>query len=112
MKLGPYQRTPKELKDQIGEARRIYNVGKQDLYERSVTAVENNTNLGLGLFFVCLLLMVWMIALYWPITIQKLYEAFGIYPVIVIFFVSYFAFFLVSRFILKPSDEELADSSS
>ena len=112
MRIGPNRRTPVELKDQLLQASRAYKEGKQALIEQSVTSLEAKTKPLLVGLFLALAIASWLIAIFAPGGFAKLYDAYRAYPVIAFFAFSYFAFFLGSKIIFKPSEEELADDSS
>ena len=54
----------------------------------------------------------WLYALFILDGFEKLYNAFGFYPIIFFFLISYFALFSGSKFLFRPSQEELLDNTS
>jgi len=112
MKLGPHQRTPAEMKEQLLQARRAYHDGKRKLAEQSVSTIEGTTNPYLLLPFLGITIAAWSFAAFSEIGFARLYEAYGLYPFAIVFAVSYFTFYLASKLVLRPSAEEIADDTS
>ena len=115
MRIGPNQRTPGEIKDQLVQAHRAYREGKEKLVEGAITYTEARKSKLFAPLFVTLLLMVWLGAAFWEAPAGKIFDTIGNFPkviALVVFFISYFAFFHASRLVLKPSEEELSDDTS
>ena len=112
VKIGPIRSTPKELKEKVFQARRTYNEGKQKLYENCVTLIESKRNPWLAATFFGLLLLIWSIAIFKGTLIKVIWDRYGVFSIPGLFFVAYFAFFLISKLLVKPSADELADDTS
>lgn len=96
----------------ILKARRDYNEGKKQLTEQSVNALEVKARPLFALVFLAFTIYAWLGAIFSPTSFEQLYNSYGFYPIIAIFVISYFGFFLSSKLIVKPSAEELADDTS
>ena len=112
MKIGPNQRILEEIKDQLVQAQRAYREGKEQLIEKSITYTEAGKSRMLAPVFGGLLSMGWLLCVLWEPPIGKTFDAFGFFPVVIVFFTSYFAFFHLTRLVFKPSEDELADDTS
>ena len=112
MKTGHNRLTPGEVKDQLLQARRTYKQEKTKLVEHFINSLEAKTNAWLVALFVGLILVGWLSALFLDVRVKKLYDSLGFYPIIIVFFISYFAFFFVSKIVFKPSPEEREDDTS
>lgn len=91
---------------------RDYQDAKQQAVEHTVNVVESKTD---PLYFFCsssLTIFVWLIAAFILDGFERLYNSFGFYPIIIFFIISYFSIFLGSKFIFKPTTEELSDDTS
>ena len=82
------------------------------MVEESVNALETKTTPFLALLLFAVLVYFWIGATMTSLGPVPLFETFGFSPVIVIFVVSYFAFFLGSKTIFRPTVEELKDDTS
>lgn len=112
MRIGPNQRTPGEIRDQLVEANRRYREGKEQVLEKSVTYAESGRSWILAPLFIGLLILIWIYAVGWAPPLSKLYSQASIFPAVITFYTAYYAFFHVSKLIFKPSKEELADDTS
>jgi energy-coupling factor transporter transmembrane protein EcfT len=112
VRIGPNQRTPREIVDQLLDARREYNDGRELLIQRSITTIESKRNPLLALLFVGLVAIVWIIAIVSELRIEWLWNWFQLVPATIIFLISYFAFFHVSKLVIKASTEESTDDTS
>jgi hypothetical protein len=98
--------------EKASEATRAYRAGKEYLLEQSAKGLEAQTNPLLVVLFLALTVLAWLAAVFLPSFYENMYEAFGLYPIIVVFVFSYLSFFLGSKVIVKPSAEELSDDTS
>jgi hypothetical protein len=112
MRIGPNRRTPAELKDQLYQAHRAYREGKEKLVEQSVTTIESKTSSLFAALLFGLILLIWTASVLSPAGFERLYEAAGLYPIGVVFVISYFTFYIGSKLVLKPSADELSDDTS
>lgn len=91
---------------------REYQDAKKVAAEKAVNVIESKTA---PLYFICALasaVLVWWFAIFISNGFELLYDFFGFYPVIIFFIISYFSIFLGSKFIFKPTLEELTDDTS
>jgi amino acid transporter len=112
MRLGPQKRTPGEIVDQLTQARREYGAGKERLIQQSITKIEAKESPLLSILFVGLILLMWGIVIFSDLRIEWLWNWFQLVPATVIFLISYFAFFLASKLIVRPTLEESRDDTS
>ncbi len=112
MRHGPKKLTPGEVKDQLFDAHRAYREGKEKLMEKSITVTESGTSKLLGPLFLGLLFMGWLVVVLWEPPNREIFDVTGFFSIALVFFLSYFAFFHLSKLIFKPSDEEAADDTS
>jgi hypothetical protein len=110
VKLGPNKRSPVELKDQLVQAYREYPLAKKQVTEQLISKAEAKTKLWIVGLLLGIIAFAWVLPSFGP-TIHTNSD-FGLSSIIGIFFLSYFAFFLSSKVVLKPSVEEVADDTS
>jgi hypothetical protein len=91
---------------------RAYRDAKEQLFEQSVNTFEANAKPLLVILPLSLTIFAWLVAMFLPMAVERLYEAFGFYLLAGFFAVSYFSFFLSSKIIFRPSAEELSDDTS
>ena len=97
---------------QLFKLNRAYREAKEQAIEDSVNAVEIYERPCVAVFPLALLVFFWIGATSTPIGPVVLFDTYGFSPVIVIFVVSYFSFFLGSKIPLRPTLEELLDDTS
>ena len=102
----------KTVLKQLFKLNRTYREAKEHAIEESVNAVEIYERPRVAVFPLALLVFFWIGATSTPIGPVELFEAYGFSPVIVIFVVSYFSFFLGSKILFRPTLEELQDDTS
>jgi hypothetical protein len=112
MKIGPNQRTPEEIKDQLVQAHRAYREGKEQIFEKSVTYAESGKSWILAPLFIGLLILIWLYVVLWAPSLSKMYKQASIFPAVIAFYTAYYAFFHSTKLIFKPSKEELTDDTS
>lgn len=113
MKL-PNRDQIRKFKDEALKTRRTYLGGKQEIFESSVASIEAKASSWLfALIFVGVIMLIWLIVLFRPFEIGELNDRFGLVtPAAVVFFSSYFAFFFLSKMLIKPTAEEREDDTS
>ncbi len=97
---------------QLFKLRRDYIQAKEDAVEQTVNVLESNNNPLFFLLFLSINMFGWLSALFIPTGFEKLYNAYEFYPIIFFFISSYFALFSGSKFLFKPSEEEILDDTS
>lgn len=112
MTSGPIKRTEGEIKDQLIDAHRSYREGKEKLVEKSITYAESRKGNLFAFLFVGLMLASWTAAVLWEPPIGAIFDLSGFLVVFVVFYISYLAFFHVSKLIFRPSNEEAADDTA
>lgn len=102
-----------DIKDQLVGAHRAYSEGKSRLVEQSITRIESRRDKWIPLPFFAILLALWIIAIFSPLTVDSDIDVKAVLTAITIFFfISYFAFFHVSKIVVKPTVEEFEDDTS
>ena len=96
----------------IVQALRDYHNAREQLYEQSVNIFESKIPPLTGLLFSMLLLALWLNAVFYFQGFANLYEQYEYFPFIVFFLTSYFTFYSGSKFIFKPTPEEISDDTS
>lgn len=89
-----------------------YEQAKQEAVEKTVNALESKNNPLFFLLFLSMSVFCWLYALFILDGFEKQYNTFGFYPIICFFLTSYFALFSGSKFLFRPSQEELLDDTS
>ena len=112
MKSGPNKRTKGEIKDQLLDAHRAYRESKEKLVENSITYVESRRSNLFAPLFVGLMLASWTAVVLWEPPIGAIFDLSGFLVIFVVFYISYLAFFHVSKLIFRPSNEEAADDTA
>lgn len=97
---------------QILQLNSKYSEAKEKAVEQTVNVIESKTNPWFVLLFLSLIISAWLMAIFIPGGLEKLYNTQGFYPIIGFLLASYFFLFLGSKFIFKPTAEELADDTS
>lgn len=97
---------------QIFKLNRAYREAKEQAVHETVNVLETKTNPLLFIFFLALTIFEWLGVSLTPIGPMEIYEAYGFSPIVVVFVISYFSFFLGSKVIFRPTAEELADDTS
>lgn len=92
--------------------RRDYHEAKDDAIEHSIKAFESKTNPLFVVLFFALAVYGWLFAIFSADGLERLYDRYGSYPLILFFAVSYFGFFLGSKLLFSPTEEELSDETS
>lgn len=99
-----------EMLKQLFQLNRDYKEAKEKAIEQSINVFESKNNPLLAALFSALLIWVWLFAIFDDL--KNLCEKQESFSVVGFFVISYFSLFLGSKFIFKPSDEELADDTS
>ncbi len=89
-----------------------YQAAKEKAIEQTVTVLESNNKPLIFLLFFSINVFSWVCALFILDGFEQLFNAYEFYPLIFFFLISYFAMFSGSKFILRPSQEELSDDTS
>lgn len=91
---------------------RDYQNAKDEAVEQTVNVFEAKTNPLFVLLFFAFSVYGWIFAIFIAGGFEQLYDLYGFYPVIVFFVISYFFFFLGSKLLFRPTEEELSDDTS
>jgi hypothetical protein len=94
------------------QLRRDYQKAKAEAIEKSVNVFESKANPLFVLLFFSLLAYGWIFAIFIAGGFEQLYNLYGLYPEILFFIISYFCFFLGSKLLVSPSEEEVSDDTS
>lgn len=97
---------------QVFKVNRAYREAKTEVVEQSIELLEAKSTPWYAFVFISISAVLWLGAVLTPVGPVQLYEEFGFYPVPVIFVIFYFSIFLASKFIFKPTLEELTDDTS
>lgn len=97
---------------QLVDANRTYKQAKVQLIEQSVKQLETEKRPWLFLLLACLTIISWLIAIFVPLAFEQFTADYRLIPIAVILVISYFFFFTGSKFVFKPSVEELEDDTS
>ncbi len=89
-----------------------YQEAKAHAAEQSANFVERDDRPWLALFCIALTVFFWVGAVTTSIGPVETFQTFGFPATLAILVVSYFSFFLGSKFVFKPTQEELADDTS
>lgn len=89
-----------------------YRQAKEEAIEKTVTVLESNNNLRFFLLFLSINTFGWLFALFILKGFEEIYNLYEFYPIVVFFIISYFTLFSGSKFIFRPSQEELLDDTS
>jgi hypothetical protein len=89
-----------------------YQNAKNEAMEHCISVLESRTNPLLVVFSLILLISDWIFAIFVLNGLEDASENFGFIPMIFLLAVSYFFFFLGSKLIILPSNEELSDDTS
>ncbi|MCD9187702.1 MAG: hypothetical protein LUM44_14880 [Pyrinomonadaceae bacterium] len=97
---------------QAFKLKRDYEEAKGVALEHVVNNIESRTSKVLvGLLFM-FILFEWIYGVYSSFGLEKTSETFGNAPFALTFLSSYFFFFMGSKFIFKPTEEETSDDTS
>ena len=96
---------------QLLQLNRDYKAAKEKAFEQGVNIVESKNNPLLAVLFLALSIFIWSFAIF-TYVFKRLCEQQGSFSVVGFFIISYFALFLGSKLIFKPTDEELTDDTS
>ena len=91
---------------------RDYKAAKQQVAEQAVNAFESKISSLYFILFLASVISAWLITIFLPEFFERLYQGFGFSLLTIFFVISYFSIFLGSKFIFKPTAEELADDTS
>lgn len=97
---------------QIFRLNRDYREAKNQAVEHSINVFEAKTGPRFVIVFLSLIILAWLGPAFITVNVETIYDAYGILPVIICFVVSYFAFYLSSKMICRPTAEELSDDTS
>ena len=97
---------------QLLKLNRDYQDAKKNAAEHAVNVFESKNDPLYFIFLSVSTILGWLIAIFIPVGFERLYNDFGFYPVVIFFIISYFSIFLGSKFIFKPTTEELSDDTS
>lgn len=92
--------------------KRDYEEAKEVAIEHVVNNIESRTSKVLvGLLF-AFIIFEWIYSVYSSFGLEKMTETFGNAPFALTFLSSYFFFFIGSKFIFMPTEEEISDDTS
>jgi hypothetical protein len=91
---------------------KTYQNAKEEAVEETVNYFEADINSIYFVVFLAASLYEWYFAIFQAEGLARLYDLFGFYPISVFFITSYFLFFLGSKLLFKPTEEELSDDTS
>ena len=97
---------------QAFKIKRDYDEAKQAATEHIIKNVESRTSKFLVTILFSVILFEWIYAIFSSYGLEKISETYGNAPFALPFLTSYFFFFIGSKFIFKPSEEELTDDTS
>jgi hypothetical protein len=100
------------LLDNIFKLGKTYRNAKDEAFEESVTMLEAGRQPLLFLLFFVVWIAMWIAALFSDLGMEESVDEFDLYPITFMFAVSYFTFFLGSKYIFRPTAEELEDDTS
>ncbi len=92
--------------------KRDYDEAKQAAAEHVINNVEAGTGKVLVAILFFVILLQWIYAIFSSYGLEKISETYGNTPFALPFLTSYFFFFIGSKFIFKPTEEELTDDTS
>jgi hypothetical protein len=91
---------------------RDYKDAKEKAIEETVQNIESKTNLLFVVLFLALNIYAWLFAIFSLDGFEHLYNIYGYKSLAAFWIISYFNFFQLSKFIFKPTAEELSDDTS
>ena len=91
---------------------RKFQEGKEKAYEESFAAVESRDRLPVFLLSAFLTVLLWVAAIYVPLSIAELLKATDFFSVLLIGIIFYLPIYTGSTFIFRPTQEELTDDTS
>lgn len=102
---------PSEIVKGTAEVFVAYNEAKQKMAEEAFSFVERSNPICF-IVFAIVTIFLWVLAVFFIEGLPQLYERSSIYPIIVVFMVYYFTFFLGSKFVVRVTVEEAEDNTS
>lgn len=91
---------------------RSYTDTRQQAFEWSVKTAESRLRPWFAMLFLVLVVLTWTTAVYRSTSFERLYNQSGFTPFVFFFAISYFCFYIGSKFIFRPTPEELSDDTS
>jgi hypothetical protein len=97
---------------QAFKIKRDYDEAKQAAAEHIVNNVESRTSNALVTILFLIILSEWIYTIFSSYGLEKIHETYGNAPFALPFLTSYFFFFIGSKLIFKPNEEEIKDDTS
>ncbi|HQU84796.1 MAG TPA: hypothetical protein PKY59_16780, partial [Pyrinomonadaceae bacterium] len=98
--------------NQAFKIKRDYDDAKKAAVEHVVNNIESRTSKVLVTLLFIFIVFQWIYAIFSSSGLEKISEKFGNAPFILPLLASYFFFFIGSKLIFKPTEEELSDDTS
>lgn len=95
----------------LSELHKAYREGKEKAFDESVNAFETGPPLYF-LAFLAFLILIWGTAYAMPFGLEEVYDRFGFIFVALPFAGAYFSLYSGSKFIFRPTPEEIEDDTS
>jgi len=89
-----------------------YEDAKEEAVEQTVIYLEAKNHLIYFVVFLAITLYEWFVAIFPTVGLEELFNLYGFYPIGIFFITSYFLFFIGSKLIFKPTEEEMSDDTS
>lgn len=91
---------------------REYHKAEEEIYERVVFNIESRNSLVIFLIFFIAFVSQWLLAILDVFTLKEVINNYRDTLIFVPYLTSYFCFYLGSKFVFRPTDEELKDHTS
>ena len=91
---------------------RKYQEGKEKAFEESINIAESRYGLPIFFLSTCLTILYWLAAIYDPFGVANIFAAYNFLPILVVGITFYLPFYTGSKFIFRPTQEELTDDTS
>jgi len=89
-----------------------YENAKGEAIEQTVNYLEAKNHLMYFVLFLAITLYEWFVAIFPTVGLEELFNLYGFYPIGIFFITSYFLFFIGSKLLFKPTEEEVSDDTS
>lgn len=91
---------------------RKFQEAKEKAFEESFVTVESRDRLPVFLLSVFLTILLWLAAIYVPLSIAELLQETDLFSVLLIGIIFYLMFYTGSTFIFRPTQDEISDDTS